>query len=103
MSTPYEIPLAAQNQQFTIALAGVTYTLKFRWCAPATAWTLNISDQLGNPIVSGLQVVTGADLLEQFAYLGIGGALVAQSDFDPLAVPTYANLGTTGHLFFVTP
>jgi hypothetical protein len=47
-------------------------------------------------------MVTGADLLEQFGYLGLNFALVAQTDNSPDTVPTFDNLGTTGHLYAIT-
>jgi hypothetical protein len=46
-------------------------------------------------------LVTGADLLEQFGYLDLGGAFIVQTDHDIDAVPTFANLGTAGRLYFV--
>lgn len=103
MSTIYEIPTKPEAQEFTISLAGVTYTFKLQWCAPAACWILTISDSQDDTIVGGIPLVTGADLLAQLQYLGIGGALVVQSDFDPDEVPDYGSLGSTGHLFFVAP
>jgi hypothetical protein len=103
MSTPYEIPLSSTPQTFTIALGGVTYTLTFRWNTQNAAWTMDIGDAAGSPLVSGIPVITGADLLAQYGYLGFSGQLVAQTDNDPDAVPTFENLGTNGHLFYLSP
>lgn len=103
MNTPYEIPLKPESQEFDISLAGVTYHIKLRWCPPNNSWILYVMDSNQNPILSGIPLITGADLLEQFAYLEIGGKLIVQSDFDPTLVPNYASLGNTGHLFLVTP
>jgi hypothetical protein len=58
-------------------------------------------DSNQNPILTGLPLVTGVDLLEQYGYLGIGGSLVVQSTNDPSLVPNYDTLGSTGNLFFV--
>lgn len=100
---PYEIPLTPARQKFRIQLGGVTYTLTFSWNnAPTGGWVVDIADANEVPIVAGLPLITGADLLEQFAYLGIGGQLIVQSDFDVNAVPTYQNLGLTSHLYFLT-
>lgn len=77
--------------------------LRLKWNVPANCWMLDILDSGGVPLLTGLAVVTGADLLDQFAYLGLGGQILAQTDFDPDAVPTFDNLGTVGHLYFVTP
>ena len=103
MTTAYEIPLIAGPQQLVISLAGTSYQLTLHWCVPAAAWVLDIASSDGStPIVSGIPLVTGADLLEQYAYLGIGGKLVAQTDGDVYAVPTFNNLGNGGRLYFVT-
>lgn len=103
MTTVFEIPTAPKSQTFAITLVGVTYNLTFVWNVPSAAWLVSIADEGNNPILSSIPLVTGADLLGQFAYLGIGGQLIVQTDNDPNAVPTYQNLGSTGHLFFVAP
>lgn len=103
MATAFEIPTAPKAQSFSISLAGVTYGLKFRWNVPSAAWILDISDSAGNPLIQGIPLVTSADLLEQYAYVGIGGQLIVQTDGDVNAVPTYENLGSRGHLYFVVP
>ena len=105
MSTAYEIPTSPQATTQTITLNGISYNLTLTWCAPANCWMLAIADQNNNPIATGLPLVTGADMLAQLEYLGIGGggALLAQSDFDPDLVPSYTTLGSTGHLYFVSP
>lgn len=100
--TPQEIPLVPSTaQSFTITLVGVTYTMTVTWCAPASCWMLDIADQNAVPIVPGIPMITGADLLEAYGYLNIGGQLIVQTDYDVDAVPTFDNLGVTGHLYFV--
>jgi hypothetical protein len=101
MSTVYEIPLSAKAQVMAIELGGVTYKLNFYWNDQSLNWGLDVADSNGGPLVQGIPIVTGVDLLAPYAYLGFTGALVAQTDTDPDAVPTYASLGTTGHVFFV--
>lgn len=102
-STPYIIPLIPQNQTFTIALNNVTYTLTVKWNSFSNCWILYIADDQGNAIVNGIPMVTGCDLLEQYAYLGIGGAFVVQSSNDVNEVPDYSALGSTGNLYFLLP
>jgi Domain of unknown function (DUF6983) len=99
----YEIPTSPQPQTFSISLNGVSYQLTLTWCDPASCWLLEIDDANGNQIVAGIPLVTGVDLLAQYEHLGIGGQLFAQTDGDPGAPPTFDNLGTTGHLYFVVP
>lgn len=101
MSTPYLIPLTNQNQTLSVSLGGTIYNLRVIWNDANQAWTLDIYDQAGNPVLTGIAVVTGCDLLAQYGYMNFGGKLVAQSDNDPNAVPNYQNLGNTGNLYFV--
>ncbi len=99
----HEIPLSPNPQTFRIQLAGVTYLVQVIWRDTSEGgWFLDLSTNDGAPIVQGISIVTGADLLEQYAYLGIGGSLVVQTDHDVDAAPTYENLGQASHLFFVT-
>lgn len=97
-----QIPLAPKAERFSIAMAGVTRILTLHWCAPMTQWCLDIADADSVPIVQGLPLITGADLLGQYAYLGLGGALYVQSDDAADAVPTRDNLGSISRLYFVT-
>lgn len=101
-ATPYLIPLQASNQIFMISLAGVQYQLRVRWNSANRAWTLDLSTPSGAAIISGIPLVTGQDLLAPYAYLNLGGQLIAQTTNDATAVPTQANLGSTGNLYFVT-
>jgi hypothetical protein len=101
--TAYEIPLSAQAQSFSVSLAGVTYnfTLVWRSYPEPGNWALDIADASSNPLIQGIPLVTGVDLLAQYAHVGIGGELWALTDGAPGAVPTYSNLGSLSHLYFV--
>lgn len=103
MTTIFSLPLQAQPQSFNVTLSGVTYTLTFQYRnVQDGGWTLNIGDANNNPIVQGIPLVTGANLLAQYAYLGFVGALWVQTQSDPDAVPTFENLGTDGLVYYVT-
>jgi len=97
-----EIPLSATPQRFRITLAGVAYGLTVKWNSLAQAWFLDIADANNAPLASGLPFVTGADLVAQLDYLGIVGKLVVASDDNFDAPPTFDNLGTNSHLYFIT-
>lgn len=100
----YEIPLSATPQNFGVSISGVSYSLRFSYCeADEGGWLLDLSDSSGNSLVSGVPLVTGADLLAQYSYLGIGASLYVAGDGGSSDVPTFANLGTTTHLYVVTP
>jgi len=102
MATPYIVTLTSAQQQIQIAMGGVVYTLTVWWNTEADCWVLDIADQNGKNILTGLALVTGCDLLGQYAYLGFGGSLVCQTDFQTDAIPTYENLGSNSQLYFVT-
>lgn len=101
--TPYEVPITPGTPQtFAISLNGVVYQLTLNFCTDNQTWTLNIAAQDNTPIANGIPLVTGADLLAQYEYLGIGGSLFVQTDGNPYAVPGFTALGDTGHLYFTT-
>lgn len=102
--TVFEVPTTPGTpQQFTITMQGVTYTLRLHWCDPGSVWVLDIMDENQVPILQGVPLVTGADLLGQFSYLNFGGMLVVQSDPEKEVPPDFDGLGSTGHLYFVIP
>jgi hypothetical protein len=97
----FEIPLTPTPQLFSVQLGTTTYNMTLLWRDdPEQGWVLDIADSQDNPIVSGIPLVTGADLLAQYEYLNFGGQLIVQSDSDPLSVPTFTNLGQTSHLYW---
>lgn len=103
MTTFFSVPLQAQPQRFTITLSGVNYTLTVQYRNIAMGgWVLDIGDANNVPIAQGLPLVTGANLLAQYAYLGFVGALWVQTQSNPDAVPTFQNLGSDGLVYYVT-
>jgi hypothetical protein len=103
MSEPFEIPLINQPQLLGVTLNGVGYQLRVIWNDFSQCWVMDLLDGDGNPIIQGIPLVTGTDLISQFKYLVIGGQFIVQSDNDTDVVPTFTSLGDTGHLYFVTP
>lgn len=98
----FEIPLSPLPQSFSIDLDATSYKLTVGYNRIGAYWALNIDDQQGIPIVHGIALVTGADLLEQFRYLGFTGALVCQSDGNADDIPTVDNLGQEGRVFYIS-
>lgn len=95
----FGIPLVPEPQKLAISLGGVNYVLKLRYNARLELWLLDIADAEERPLVSGIPLVTGADLLGQYRHLGIKGALIAYeggSDRPPM----FDTLGVTGGLVF---
>jgi hypothetical protein len=100
----FKIPLTPVPQSFSIVLGGVHYILNLHWNAAEQMqfWTIDIADaNTREPIINGIPLVTGCNLLDQFEYLGFKGGLIAYvSGSDER--PGYDDLGDAGNLFFVT-
>lgn len=106
MTAVFELPLTAQPQEFRVSISGITYAMQLYWLRPAQCWVLNIFDNLHNPLIMGVPLVTGANLLEQFIrYIGPQGKLFVISDhtehLSDDAVPDWTNLGITGHCYYL--
>lgn len=83
--TTYIIPLTPEPQAFGITLAGREYRLTVRWCdAPEGGWLLDAqSPDNAAPILMGVPLVSGCDLLAPYAYLNFGGELRVDGDLPP--------------------
>lgn len=101
------IPLAGVNESFTVTL-GLPYSFQIVWrddpCGMG-GWFLDIGDGAGNPLVQGIPLHSGEDLLAQYGYLGFTGQLWMQTlnGPNPTADPTFDNLGTDCLMYWVTP
>lgn len=100
MAVMAEIPLTADNQQFSIALAGTDYQLRILW--RDAFWCLDLSDAQGRTVISGIPLITGYDLLRQYEYLGLGFQLHVICDVAGQQNPTQSDPGMLSHLYVVT-
>ena len=96
-----EIPLSPDNQQFTAAINGVNYSILTLWRDDA-GWIIDLQDSSGADIVTGIPLVTGANLLAQFSYLNLGFGLAVICDDPAQDYPTKTDLGINSHLLAVT-
>lgn len=105
MATITEILLTpSQATIFTVTLSGTAYGMRLTYnVAQEGCWVLDIGDANGNLLVAGIPLVTGVDLLAQYSYLGIPGALLVTTDRGAGEVPTFDGLGLTSHLYYATP
>lgn len=98
----FPLPVSSSAQSFFVQLVNISYKITLRWNAVAIAWVMDIASQDEVPLVQGIPIVTGVDLLAPYAYLGIGGGIIAITEGDQDKVPTFDNLGKGGDVFFVT-
>lgn len=105
MPTYTQIPVVpSQPQRFTTLFGGTSYNLRLTYdTAQDGCWILDIGDADGNLLVAGIPLVSGVDLLAQYAYMDFGGSLTVTTDRGAGEVPTFDSLGVTSHLYFVTP
>lgn len=96
----YEVPLTPRPQKFTIFLGKTQWSLVLRWNHVANHWTLDFLTAKNEPVLMGMLITTGVDLLVQHRHLGFEGSLIAQSSSDPLRPPSFENMGVTSHLIF---
>lgn len=98
----FKIPLTNIPQRFEIELSGRSLLMTSQWNGQQSAWEISISDQITDePLIVCLPLVTGVDLLKQFAHIGIPGQLVCYTDGDQFAPPTMENLGQEAALYYL--
>lgn len=97
----FRLPLQPQSQAFFMQLGTVTYRMVLKWNSASNVWVLDIYDTSLNLIAGGIPLISGADLLEQYRYLGFSGSLIAQQDADVDLPPDYNGLGSTANLYYV--
>lgn len=95
-----EIPLTADNQHFSITLAGTAWQVRIIW--RGSGWIMDLQDERGEALVSGLPLVTGEDLLAQYAWLQPGVKLIVVCDANGQDYPTQTDLGSSSHLVVIT-
>lgn len=65
--TTFEIPLTPEPQRFEVDLGGRAVRMTLRWKeVDEGGWSLDLDGDDGAPIIGGLPLVTGIDLLEQY-------------------------------------
>lgn len=97
----FEIPLSPGSQNFKVTLNKVEYGMSLLWNNHDTTWILNISNNKGIQILSGIPLVPNVDLLGQFRHMGFVGKLVAVSLENKSASPGYWDIGSSSKLLYI--
>src|SRR5690606_9555140 len=88
-------------QNVTVRLMDVEYRFHLRYRdAPQGGWTLDIFNLNGAPLLAGIPLITGANLLEQYSDLDLGGGLWVYSGMLTEPVPDFDDLGQSIKLYF---
>ena len=103
MTSIVELNVSAEKaQRFVQELGGTSYNFRLTYNTESDgSWILDIGDSNQVPIVAGIPLVSGTDLLGAYRHLGFTGSLVVTTDRGSGEVPTFEGLGTTSHVFFV--
>ncbi|MCK4883524.1 MAG: hypothetical protein KAS30_01510 [Candidatus Diapherotrites archaeon] len=100
-TTVFKIPLTNIPQKFEIVLSDVTYVMKVRWFDGQQLWVFSLSDiDTEEILINDMPLVTGEDLLAQWAFLGIPGKFICFTAGSELLPPTLENLGVEANLFY---
>ncbi len=95
VTTPY--PDTTQR----VELDGVQYTLRVRWSQRGACWHFDLGDLDGDPILSGVRMVTGFPLLYRFRHLAVPpGELFFFDRRDMAGSPTLEEMGDRYRLYY---
>ena len=92
----YEIPLRSGNQKFNVNLGKSIY--KLRLIYRIDQWYLDILDTSEKPLITGLLLCPGIDLLEQYKHVINGSLYVVNFEQDEIA--KYGYLGSKIKLYY---
>jgi len=92
----YEIPLNNGNQKFSTRLGGTQYKLQLIY--RVDTWFLDIFDNTENPLIAGLPLLMGDNLLIQHQHIISGSLYVLNTNEDE--IQQFTDLGTMIKLFW---
>ena len=98
-----ELPVShdVADQGFSVQLDGTVYQVRLRYNTRAGHWALDLSDSVGTPLLSGVAVRLGVDLLAQFDREDLpAGRLFAMNWVSEFQEPDRDNFGTDVSLIY---
>lgn len=89
------LPIADDSAfRYVIPLDGTSYSLRFRWNDYDQSWYFNVySADLTTPLVTGIRLVYGIDLLQQFQHKVKGTLFVRERSDSDGSRPLRADFG----------
>lgn len=99
--TLFVIPLENVPQDFNITLSGRQLRIVSKW-NEFCGWLIDVYDaNTQEPRILAMPLVTGCDLLQQYAFIEPVGELIVYTEGDQYAPPTLDNLGTESNLYLL--
>lgn len=87
--------------EFQITLEGTPYRLAFRFNGRSQRWIMDIKDQAGASILSGIMILVGSDLTSRFRSIsGPPGRFFAVDSSNQNLPPLEADLGNRVLLYY---
>ena len=97
----FEIPLSSGAQKFSIRLGENTLQIRLVWReAERVGWFIDLFDNDGLDLITGIQLRSGRNILEEHAHLGLG-ALTVSLDVDTSRDPPYDEMGSKVQLYWM--
>lgn len=99
----YEIPITPlQNQSFSIAFhVNAFYWLRLYWVeAPEAGWTLDIGYSEIEPLVCGIPVLPGRNLLDDYPELHLALILFIDTPGNQKKPPAFEDMGVLTKLYY---
>ncbi len=98
----FRIPLMNIPQKFAIDLNGRSFVMECKYNPEEVSWNISLFDgDTAETIFTNMPLVTGVDLLKQYAHLGIDGSFIVYTDGNQFTVPTETNLGAESNLYYL--
>lgn len=100
-TTVFSVPLRSGTQQFVVSLGTISVMMRLIWrSASGGGWFIDIYESDGlTPILCGLPVRCGQNMLSQYQYLGLG-RMVALIDGQAERDPSYDDMGSNLQLYW---
>lgn len=95
----FEIPLKVGAQEFITPLDGTSYHFRLLWRDPV-GWFLDISTSDLVPLVLGISLVTGVNLIQQYQHKIKGELWILTDNLDN---PDYQSVGNALKLYWINP
>jgi hypothetical protein len=90
---------------FAIGLAGVQYTLRFRFNTRMSRWVMDIADAENNDLLTSLPLLIGRNLAGQYSSIPNlpAGTFFVVDETGQNSQPTRYSFGTTHTLYYLDP